>query len=231
MIKRLSMILGILLVSCAYPASFSGSQKQWNPINAFRSTVKIALEVEIPKMGRGAISGTAWAIDRDHLITAGHVCGAFIELKDAGVAKDLTITYLSPNGYQISKKANEIEILLSDSANDICILKYQRHGFVPLKLAKDVAFGETVYVIGAPLGLLGFVFQGMVVNLGIDFGESMKNKMVISAAATGGNSGGPVVNQNGEVIGILIAGSTSFDHFSICTRLGVLYQTIKILEK
>jgi S1-C subfamily serine protease len=115
-----------------------------------------------------------------------------------------------------------------DIENDICLIELPGHGLVPLKLANSVSLGEKVYVVGAPMGFLGFIFDGFVANLGVDMSEGYLDKLLVSAASAGGNSGGPVVNEAGEVVGILIAGDTNFDHLSICTKAKYVK---KFLEK
>jgi S1-C subfamily serine protease len=230
--KGILAVAYMLVVSCSYFPHRSMAEKVYDVNDAFRSVVKIGVEVKIVKRGvikEGMISGTAWAIDRDHLVSAGHVCQAFIDAKKIGIAKDIKISYLDSSFDLKEKVANDVRIVLSDAVNDVCLMEYKGHGLVPLKLAADVKFGEEVYVVGAPVGFLGFVFEGRVAGRSVDVGSTMKNKLIVSAAATGGNSGGPVLNQKGEVVGILIAGLDTFDHFSVCTGLGVLRPIIALI--
>jgi len=76
-----------------------------------------------------------------------------------------------------------------------------------LKISEaPAALGDTVRVIGSPMGLIfaGSVSQGIVscvmrMHDGIEY-------IQIDASAIPGNSGGPVVNQKGEIVGVLVAG-------------------------
>lgn len=229
MIKGIFAALCIFATGCSYPIWNAKVERPYDINDAFKSVVKIGMDVTVKGVLQGTVSGTAWAIDSNHLITASHVCMAFVEIRDAGVGKDIKVTYLD-SSFDLQEKVADVEILFSDAANDVCLMKYKGHGLLPLKLAPGVVFGEKVYVVGAPLGLLGFVFEGRVANRGLDLSPTMRNKLIISSAATGGNSGGPVINDRGEVIGILIAGMARFDHFSICTGLGALMAITKVLE-
>ena len=204
-----------------------------NEPEIYQSVVKIALNMEIMTpdgLQKGQASGTAWAIDDDHLITAGHVCTAFLEARDQGVARGLEIGFEDGSGEVRVKPANEIDVLFVEEQEDLCMLSYPHHGLKPLKLAKTVTFREPVYVIGAPLGILGFITPGQVVDAHIDLGDQDFDRTIVSSASTHGNSGGPVVNDDGEVIGVLIGGVESFDHLSICTGLHDLKAFVGLLK-
>jgi putative serine protease PepD len=78
----------------------------------------------------------------------------------------------------------------------------------PLTLANSasVQVGDTVYAIGAPFGLSGTLTSGIVSGLGRD-GSSPSNGTLTNMIQTDtpinpGNSGGPLLNANGQVIGI-----------------------------
>jgi putative serine protease PepD len=69
----------------------------------------------------------------------------------------------------------------------------------------SVQVGDTVYAIGAPFGLSGSFTEGVVSNLhqsGATAGGNLSNLIQTDAAINPGNSGGPLVNSQGEVIGI-----------------------------
>lgn len=68
--------------------------------------------------------------------------------------------------------------------------------------AKKPAVGDGVLVLGSPLGLGGTVTSGIVSAFRTDDGNQ---EMQFSAPISPGNSGGPVINLKGEVIGVSVA--------------------------
>ncbi len=100
----------------------------------------------------------------------------------------------------------------SDVQNDIAILKIHAKGPLPaakLGRSHDVILGETTIAVGNPFGLGGSVTAGIVsaTNRTVDFRNKKKFRDFIqtSAVINPGNSGGPLININGEVIGINVA--------------------------
>lgn len=76
---------------------------------------------------------------------------------------------------------------------------------VTLANSDSVQVGDTVYAIGAPFGLSGTFTEGVVSNLhqsGATSGGNLSNLIQTDAAINPGNSGGPLVNSQGQVIGI-----------------------------
>src|SRR3989454_9321075 len=74
----------------------------------------------------------------------------------------------------------------------------------PLTLgsSSSLQIGDTVYAIGSPFGLSGSFTEGIVSNIGQTAAASGANLIQTDAAINPGNSGGPLVNSQGEVIGI-----------------------------
>ena len=74
----------------------------------------------------------------------------------------------------------------------------------PLTLGSSasVQIGDSVYAIGSPFGLSGSFTEGIVSNLGQVSAASGANLIQTDAAINPGNSGGPLVNTQGQVIGI-----------------------------
>lgn len=100
-----------------------------------------------------------------------------------------------------------------DEDNDIALLKIDASGVTPVTFgdSDSMAVGDTVYAVGNPLGELEFTMtSGMISALdrtittsdGTDNGINM---FQIDAAVNAGNSGGPVYNTSGQVIGIVTA--------------------------
>jgi S1-C subfamily serine protease len=101
------------------------------------------------------------------------------------------------------REFHDIELLATDEAHDLAVLRIGTHGLKPLPLGDSAAAkpGEHVVAIGHPLGLGDTVSDGLV--SGIRELPSTKQTMLqISAPISPGSSGGPVFNDRGEVIGV-----------------------------
>jgi serine protease Do len=61
-----------------------------------------------------------------------------------------------------------------------------------------VVAGDRILLVGSPFGLEGTVTSGVVSRVG-------KDRIVTDAAANPGNSGGPAVDTNGQVVGVLLS--------------------------
>ena len=100
-----------------------------------------------------------------------------------------------------------------DEDNDIALLKIDASGVTPVTFgdSDSMAVGDTVYAVGNPLGELEFTMtSGMISALDrtittSDGTDSGINMFQIDAAVNAGNSGGPVYNTSGQVIGIVTA--------------------------
>ena len=92
---------------------------------------------------------------------------------------------------------------VSSTTVDIAILP--RMGNPPVQLSMAGAaprVGESVVVIGSPLGLTNTVSDGLVSGMRTEEGQHL---IQISAPISRGSSGGPVLNRDGEVIGVAVA--------------------------
>jgi putative serine protease PepD len=93
---------------------------------------------------------------------------------------------------------------------DLAVLRVDRTGLTPLEFgdSDDVVVGDPVVAIGAPLGLESTVTTGIVSALHrpVSAGPANENSFIdaiqTDAAINPGNSGGPLVNMQGQVIGI-----------------------------
>ncbi len=99
----------------------------------------------------------------------------------------------------------------SEEANDIAVLKINAEGLTPVKLgsSSSISVGDPIYAIGDPLGTLNYTMTAGIVS-GLDRIISTENSQDINtfqidAAVNSGNSGGPVFNAYGEVVGIVTA--------------------------
>lgn len=101
-------------------------------------------------------------------------------------------------------KSHRVQKIGENTGMDISLLKIENENYSPLELADSdkIKQGERVIAIGNPLGLSFSVTQGIISNVH-QKGENGLNAYVqIDAALNSGNSGGPLINIEGEVIGI-----------------------------
>jgi serine protease Do len=102
----------------------------------------------------------------------------------------------------------EAEVIGSDANNDLAVLKVSTKQPLPaakLGTSSDLMIGETVIAIGSPFGLSKTVTSGVVSATGRTFkadGRTYNDFIQTDAAINPGNSGGPLLNVDGDVIGI-----------------------------
>ena len=94
----------------------------------------------------------------------------------------------------------------TDSITDLAVLKIEKDGLTPATFgdSNDVKVGEFVMAIGNPLGMTYSVTSGIVsaINREVESDGVTYTAIQTDAAINSGNSGGALVNANGEVIGI-----------------------------
>jgi serine protease Do len=102
----------------------------------------------------------------------------------------------------------EAEVIGSDAANDLAVLKVSSKQPLPaakLGTSSDLMIGETVVAIGSPFGLSKTVTSGVLSATGRTFkadGRTYNDFLQTDAAINPGNSGGPLLNVDGDIIGI-----------------------------
>jgi S1-C subfamily serine protease len=96
----------------------------------------------------------------------------------------------------------------ADKDSDIAIIKIFGSGYSPAKLGSstDLKIGQLVIAIGNPMGYQHSVSVGVLSGVGRTMrtpdGHMIDNILQSDAAMNPGNSGGPMIDSNGEVIGI-----------------------------
>jgi len=102
------------------------------------------------------------------------------------------------------------KVLGSDAVTDIALVKIEENtfsSFAPLGNSEDLEVGDWAIALGTPYGLEKTVTLGIVSSLHRDinslgFSDKRLDLIQTDAAINPGNSGGPLINSNGEVIGI-----------------------------
>jgi serine protease Do len=97
------------------------------------------------------------------------------------------------------------KVLGSDPKTDVAVLKIEAHNLpvVPIGNSKNLQVGEWVLAIGSPYGLDSTVTAGVVSAKGRSLpGDDSVPFIQTDVAVNPGNSGGPLFNTRGEVVGI-----------------------------
>ncbi len=100
------------------------------------------------------------------------------------------------------------QVVTVDSGHDLALVKIDAPNLVPATLAEtssNLAVGQKVYAIGNPFGLNGTMTRGIISAIRSVRGPEsapIEDAIQTDAAVNPGNSGGPLLNSRGEVIGI-----------------------------
>ena len=145
--------------------------------------------------------------------------------------------------YHVVRGGNDIKLLTNngmvqasivriDPAVDLALLKASGQTFSPLSFSQEteISLGQDIFTIGFPMpDLQGFspkMTKGVISSLKGMHDDEMKYQ--IDAAVQPGNSGGPVVNNNGEVVGVVVS-SLQAQH--VVETKGILPQNVNYAIK
>ena len=150
-----------------------------------------------------AVSGSGFVISSD-----GYVLTNYHVVKDVS---NITVFFSDGTSYDATVVGGEED-------NDIAVLKIDAADLQPVVLgdSSSIEVGENVYAIGNPLGELTFTLTGGLVSAkdrSVTTSDgTVMNMIQTDTAINSGNSGGPLFDQYGQVVGIVsakLSGSSS----------------------
>ncbi len=112
------------------------------------------------------------------------------------------------------------EVIGTDPYTDLAVLKVDREDLRPLEFSPtgNVSVGQRAIAIGNPFGLESSMTTGIISQKGrsitVEGGFSIRNVLQTDASINPGNSGGPLLNREGEVVGVNTAIETNTGTFS-----------------
>lgn len=143
------------------------------------------------------ISDDGYILTNNHVISSDTSTSSFYAITEA--------TSIKVNLYN-SDETFDATVIGTDSYTDLAVLKIDKTGLTPATLgdSNNVKVGEFVMAIGNPLGMDYSVTTGVVsaVNREVESEGTTYYAIQTDAAINSGNSGGALVNANGEVIGV-----------------------------
>lgn len=165
------------------------------------------------------VDASGWIITNQHVVSS--------------TTADYKVVTSDGNQYDVTEIAR-------DDANDIAILKIDAKDLTVLSLgdSDNLAVGQDAVAIGTPLGeYSGSVTKGIISGLDRTVtassswygGTSRTYEGVIQtdAAVNPGNSGGPLLNSQGEVIGVNFATTSDADNISFALPINVVKEKIE----
>jgi S1-C subfamily serine protease len=142
----------------------------------------------VPEEGQGS----GFVLDKQgHILTNYHVVAN---------ARQVEVTLSSRKSYRA-------EVIGGDSSMDLAVLKINAPDLVVATLgdSRNLQVGQKVFAIGNPFGLQGTMTRGIISSIRPvqePDGNRIEEAIQTDAAINPGNSGGPLLNSDGEVIGI-----------------------------
>jgi len=193
--RFVAALAAVLLLVSAGVAQDKTPFSRRNPVTeAVRNTKDSIVTIKVPRPNGGKdMIGTGVIVDKSGIIvTNNHVVGKCkspkVQLADGSLVAG--------------------EVIFAEARWDLAAVRIQpKSPLQELKLgsSSDLIVGETVIAIGHPFGYTNTVSTGIISALGRDItvnGDVLAGLVQIDAAINPGNSGGPLLNINGELIGI-----------------------------
>ena len=162
------------------------------------SVVRVSRQDEGIDANESGVGTGVVIVDSGLILTSLHVVAG---------AEGITVTF--PDGFQ-----TPAGMVSAEPEKDLAVLQVEviPEGMVPATLTSSQGLepGDDVIAVGNPFGIGSSVSAGIVSGLGRSYisrmtGGPIANLIQFDAAVNPGNSGGPLVNRRGEVVGIVIS--------------------------
>jgi S1-C subfamily serine protease len=180
------------------------AEGQVKKVNAGSAPLAAMILKSVFTVETGDGEGTGWAAwvagDSTYVITANHVVAGNVAYGDRTV--------------KLHRKSSTWEgrVIRTDTVNDLAVIRVRKRIATPLWQDPSAQIspspGDQLLLVGSPYGLEGTVTQGVVSRVSY-------NEIQTDAAANPGNSGGPAVDKQGHVVGVLLAGGGENLNFTV----------------
>ncbi len=165
--------------------------------------------IEITRLVGARMLGDEWS---QLFAPAGEGSGVIVEEEGYVITNAHVIDEASQITVQLSdgRKVSDVKLVGADPLADVAVLKIDAGGLTaaPWGDSDELEVGEEVLAVGNPFGLARTVTAGIISSKdrpGVVGQLAYEDFLQTDAAVNPGNSGGPLVNMRGEVVGINIA--------------------------
>jgi S1-C subfamily serine protease len=201
--KCLSICLIVLLIGLWSGHAFSITEDEKNNIAVYE------------KAADGVVNITSTAVQMDFFFnvfpTQGSGSGAILDAK----GNILTNHHVVANAQKLEVALADgsrwpAKLIGSDPDNDLAVIKIEapreKLKVIPMGDSKNLRIGQKVLAIGNPFGFERTLTTGVISSLGrtirSEVGTLIEDVIQTDAAINPGNSGGPLLNSDGEIVGI-----------------------------
>ena len=200
----------------------------------YKSATPAVVEIEVTEESTGYFGqsyaegqGSGFLIDSlGYIVTNNHVVEN---------ASDVNVLFTDGNSVTAT-------VVGTDSSHDLALIKVDASavsGITPLKLGNsdEVEIGETVVAIGTPYGLENTATVGVISGLDrtlsssdVSTSSNLDNMIQTDASLNPGNSGGPLLDSSGEVIGVNTAIQSSSSNIGFAVPSNTVSQVLSSLK-
>jgi S1-C subfamily serine protease len=185
--QQILLVVALLMFHLVVSASASSILPQIKPEALYKAALPSIMTLKVTKSDGTAIQGSAFMLaDSGIAATAWHLVDG---------AKEVSVRFSDGEEFEVSG------LIDKDEKRDLALIRVKAFGRPQLKTStSNPEVGSRAFVIGAPRGLEFTISEGLVSQ--IQQIEGMKQYQ-FSSPASPGNSGGPLLNDTGEVIGVV----------------------------
>ena len=203
LLKKISIIILVLLIGSWSASTHAVTEDEKNNIAVYE------------KVADGVVNVTSTAVQMDFFFNAfptqGSGSGSIIDTK----GHILTNHHVVANAQKLEVTLEDgskwpAKLIGSDPDNDLAVIKIdppkEKLKVISMGDSRNLRIGQKVLAIGNPFGLQRTLTTGIISSLGrtirSEVGTLIEDVIQTDAAINPGNSGGPLLNSDGEIIGI-----------------------------
>ncbi len=186
-------LLSILLLLLFY----SPVRAEFNTASMYSNAEKSVYQIRVmnKQTGKKSSIGSGFVVGKDNILATNyHVVSEYINDPDV-----FTLEFLSTKG-----KTGPLELIDFDIVHDLAVLKAKQPMGRPLKISYLPEKGASLFSLGNPLDLGFTIIKGT--NNGI-LSKDEDGNILFSGSLNPGMSGGPTLDENGNIVGINVATS------------------------
>ena len=202
-LKRFSIFIIVVLIALWNTRAFSVTEDEKNNVTVY------------DKVADGVVNVTSTAVQMDFFFNAfptqGSGSGSIIDAKGHILTNHHVVANAQTLEVTLADESKwPAKLIGSDPDSDLAVIKIdapkEKLKVILMGDSKNLKIGQKVLAIGNPFGLERTLTTGIISSLGrtirSDSGTLMEDIIQTDAAINPGNSGGPLLNSEGEIIGI-----------------------------